>query len=494
MENPVTRRSFLQGSLAAAAVLAMPPIAPIARAAEKLGAPPAASLPHGKVIVVGAGLAGLAAAWELTQAGRDVTVLEAQTRAGGRVQTLREPFADGLYAEAGAMTVHDTHDWTIRFAQLCGVPLDPVPPTSGATLYHLRGQRIVQDPHHESPWPLDLTPEERALGRRGMWERHVQPLFSQIGDEGSPGWPGPEAAAFDAFSFAELLRRRGASPGAVALLRLGFPDLLGDGADEVSALDLLREAAQRARAQQFFSVRGGSDRLPSALAARLARFIEYGSPVVRLEQDAGAVRAVVRGEAGHRTLTADHLICTLPFSVLRAIDVAPAFSAEKRRAIAELQYTSVARIFLQTRTRFWEAQGLSGNVLSDLPWMSVFARPALSTTPRGVLESYRAGAQARRIAKLENPLRDAVQGVTVALPELPEQVEGGCCKLWDEDPWARGAYTWFKPGQMRALLPHLSCSEGRVVFAGEHTSDHPGWMQGALASGVRAAREILSLT
>jgi monoamine oxidase len=439
------------------------------------------------VLVVGAGLAGLAAAYELTQAGHEVTVLEARTRAGGRVQTLREPFADGLHAEAGAATVSDTHDWTIHYARLFDLPLDPVPHSPGAILYQARGRRIGD----EASLPFDLTPEEKALGRRGIRERYLLPLLHQVGDTTAPGWPGPELAELDRVSFAELLKSRGASPGAVSLLRMGFPDLLGDGADAVSGLDLLREAAQRDASKQSFTVRGGSDRLPLALAARLTGSIQYGSPVVRIEQDATGVRAVVRTGDVHRTLRGDYLICTVPFPVLRNVEIVPALPAEKRRAIAELQLTSVARIFLQTRTRFWEPQGLSGVVLTDRPW-SLFPRPADPDSRRGILESYWAGVEARRIEKTgESPLPLAVRETAAVFPELPEQFEGGAAKLWDEDEWARGAYTWFKPGQMRTLLPVIARSEGRLLFAGEHTSDHPGWMQGALASGVRAAREVM---
>jgi len=272
---------------------------------------------------------------------------------------------------------------------------------------------------------------------------------------------------------------------------MGFPDLLGDGADAVSALDLLREAAQRAAAKQSFTVRGGTDRLPLALASRLTDRIQYGSPVVRIEQDATAVRVVVKTGGTHRTLSADHLICTVPFPVLRSIEISPPLPAEKRRAIAELQLTSVARVFLQTRTRFWESQGLSGLVLTDRPWI-VFARTPDPASRRGILESYSAGIEARRMAKnQESPLRQAVREASAAFPELPGEFEGGVAKLWDEDEWARGAYSWFKPGQMQSFLPVISRTEGRLLFAGEHTSDHPGWMQGALASGVRAAREVM---
>ena len=71
-----------------------------------------------------------------------------------------------------------------------------------------------------------------------------------------------------------------------------------------------------------------------------------------------------------------------------------------------------------------------------------------------------------------------------------ENFEGGGSKCWDEDVWARGGYAWFRPGQMTSLLPHIAAAEGRVHFAGEHASAWPGWMQGALESGNRAAREV----
>ena len=76
------------------------------------------------------------------------------------------------------------------------------------------------------------------------------------------------------------------------------------------------------------------------------------------------------------------------------------------------------------------------------------------------------------------------------LPAISEHYEGGASVCWDEDVWARGAYAWFKPGQMESLLPHIARPEGRVHFAGDHTSPWPGWMNGALQSGARAAREV----
>jgi len=99
--------------------------------------------PARKVIIVGAGLAGLSAAYELTRAGHDVTVLEAQTRAGGRVFTLREPFSDGLYAEAGAMYIPDTHDLTLHYVKEFNLSLDLRITPDLSYVNYVRGKRIL---------------------------------------------------------------------------------------------------------------------------------------------------------------------------------------------------------------------------------------------------------------------------------------------------------------------------------------------------------------
>ena len=107
--------------------------------------------------------------------------------------------------------------------------------------------------------------------------------------------------------------------------------------------------------------------LPKAFAERLADRIHYASPVVRIEQDAHGVKAVFQQVDSYHTLTADHLICAVPFTVQRDIEVAPAFSVEKQRAIEQLPYLSASKIFLQSKQRFWTREGLSGFGTTDLP-------------------------------------------------------------------------------------------------------------------------------
>ncbi|NJL28586.1 MAG: FAD-dependent oxidoreductase, partial [Thermoanaerobaculia bacterium] len=250
--------------------------------------------------------------------------------------------------------------------------------------------------------------------------------------------------------------------------------------------------AQRAASKQSFLVHGGSDRLPKALAAKLAERIHYGCPVHRIEHDATGVKAICRQAGSHRIFEAEQLICTLPFSVLGRVEFSPRLSPEKQRAIAELAYTSVARIFLQTSSKFWAAEGLSGTALTDMPQMALFEKMQSNRGPRGMLENYTAGAQARTVTAMlaEERVGWALAQASAVHPAIAEHFERGASKCWDEDEWARGAYPWFRPGTMTELLPHLGRAEGKVHFAGDVTSSHPGWMQGALASGVRAAAEV----
>jgi monoamine oxidase len=445
-----------------------------------------------KVIVVGAGLAGLSAAYELAQAGPDVSILEARARPGGRVETLREPFSEGLYAEAGAMNVFDNHHWTLKYIKHFDLTLDPIAPSGLSSILYIRGRRIEVKQGQQVRYPLALTPDEMQLGRKGMWDRYVGPVLKELGDCAAPDWPPASLKKYDGMTFYEFLRGQGASLDAASLLGLGGLGGLGDGARSVSALVLLREAAQRASMKQNYAIRGGTDLLPRAFAARLADKIRYGAPVVRIEHDARQVRVTFLRAGARERLVADRLICTVPFSILRHIEISPRFSETKQRAIEQLPYTSVARTYLQTRKKFWLDEGLSGSATTDLSNMMVFDGAPNQSATRGILETYLVGPRARQVTAMREGARiNSMLGmVEKAHPHIRENFEVGATKCWDEDEFARGAYAWFRPGQMTSLLPHVARPEGRVHFAGEHASSMFGWMQGAFESGNRAAREV----
>jgi monoamine oxidase len=488
MSDTLDRRRFLRQALAGAAAISAAPIRHLTSATLRARGAPTPQ----KIVVIGAGMAGLSAALDLLAKGHDVTVLEARTRPGGRVFTIREPFADGLYAEGGAMQVFDSHARVQRYIQQFGHEIDPIRPAPGIAVRHVMGKRIESSPGERIEWPFELTAAEREIDGRMLWQKYVVPTVQEVVQAELRDPLLRSLEKYDRITFSDFLRAQGASPAAMAILAIGLPSGLGDGPDHVSALDLLREAAHRSAAKQSFTIRGGTDRLPKALASRLADRIHDGTPVVRLEQQANGVRVVAVQGGTQRSFTADRIVCAIPFTVLRRLEVSPPFGREKRTAVEQLRYTSVARVFVQTRTRFWAADGLSGSASTDLPVMGVYERTLNQPGTRGILESYMAGANARRATTMREAdrLTMVLAGMAKVYPRIVDQYEGGASKCWDEDEWARGAYAWFEPGQMMALMPHIARPEGRIHFAGEHASTWPGWMEGALESAERVVREM----
>jgi len=442
---------------------------------------------------VGAGLAGLSAAYELTQAGHDVTVLEAQLRPGGRVCTLRAPFSDGLYAEVGAMHIPETHDLTLRYAQVFNLPLDPEPSFNAASISYVRGKRIVVRQAAKVDWPFVLSEDDKKLDTEGLLDKYeTTKAYEEIGDPAGAEWSVSALKKYDEVSYEKFLKRNGASDDAIALMTHGWDKLWGEGLETVSALTVLRDTASWLKARHNFKIHGGNDLLPRAFAERLKEQIHYGTPVVRIEQTDREVRAFFQSAGTRNAMTAERIVCAIPFSVLRTLEISPPFSPNKKKAVNELPYFSGARVSIQCRRKFWTDEGLNGSVFTDSPLGWVFDATLTQPGPRGILQCYAGGPNARRIMALGEEKRIAfvTEEMSRFYPAIGQYFEGGISKCWEEDPWARGASSWYKPGQMAELWPHMARPEGRIHFAGDHTSPYIRWMQGALYSGNRVATEI----
>jgi monoamine oxidase len=435
----------------------------------------AASIAYGrapkKIIIAGAGLAGLSAAFELIQAGHQVTVFDARDHPGGRVLTLRDTFADGQHAEAGAETFAQTHNFVHHYVQ--ALQLETLPAWNYGKLTSLvfRGGRS--------------SPSTFALSGK-----YIVPAVKEIGNPLAPGWPSAEILRqFDRVSMAEMLQSRGASPEEIAELQVTYSDSWDNGTSPDSALCLLRDEAI-ARQGASFRIRGGNDQLPVALARKLGSRIHYRATLESIRQNEKQVTIAINTSGRRSHISGDYLICAIPFTVMRSVEVSPAFSERKQRALRELTYNSVTRVFVQSPTRSWIANGLSGYAATDLPIGTVWDCTEGQAGARGILECYTSGERARRLASLSEPqrVRTAIENLQKVFSGV--QSEKTVSIAWDADPLVKGAFAWFKRNQMAILLPHIASPEGRVFFAGEHTSPWFGWMQGALESGNRAAREV----
>lgn len=473
------RRDFLtRGALAASVAPLLDPLAsaPGVEPLERRGSPQ-------RVIVVGAGLAGLCAAHQLVRAGHEVLVLEAQRRAGGRVETWRD-FAEELSAETGATRIPAHHFATLKYVKAFGLELDPFR-AAGATTYHVDGRNQVEMPR---------TAEGLALAP--LLDRAYGGLLARLGDASAHGWTPPaDLRRYDAMTFTDLLREAGLSESDIRLRRTalaGWDDTVPGEGD--SALRRLRTLALESPGAAYHRIRGGNDRLPRAFALRLADRIRYGCPVVRIERLAAGLRVVWNEPSGTQAQAADRVVLAIPFTLLRRLEIAPPLSPEKARAVARLSYAASTKVFLQTRTRFWENQGLNGFAYTDLlDSMQVWELGHAQPGPRGLLVAYTKMSGSHALDALDEDRRvaSALDAVARVRPELPRQFEGGRSKSWMEDPWARGAFAILRPGDSLDLEPHIGTPEGRLHFAGEHTSPWlGGWMHSALESGERAAREV----
>ncbi|HKR21482.1 MAG TPA: FAD-dependent oxidoreductase, partial [Pyrinomonadaceae bacterium] len=234
------------------------------------------------------------------------------------------------------------------------------------------------------------------------------------------------------------------------------------------------------------TIKGGMDLLPKAFAARLGNKILYGAAVVKIEQDDKQASVKFLKEGSALRMVADVILCTIPFSVLRHLDL-PALSSRKRDLIKQTHYDNVSRVYLQTKTRFWEKKRLNGFAFTRGAieiWQPTWDQPS----ERGILMSYSRQTEADRIASLKENKRIAttLDLVDPIFNGLRANFERGFSKCWNEDEYSRAA--WGFVGFENLLT--ATANEGRIYFAGEHLSPLYSWIQGALISATNAVRQI----
>ncbi|MCA1588218.1 MAG: flavin monoamine oxidase family protein [Chloroflexi bacterium] len=446
------------------------------------------------VVVIGAGLAGLVAAFELKRRGHRPILLEAQNRVGGRVYTLRS-FAPGLYAEAGAMRIPRAHDLTIGYCELFGLEMRPFVMGNPRGLVHVGGVRMTAQEAGERPeqLPFALSDTERGRSATELWDEAIAELRSMVEADAPAAWE-QIVRDYDRYSLYDFLRLRGLSEGAIeyyAVMNFLESDL------HTAFVEVLREELGRAYVDMQEIV-GGMDRLPDGFFAELRADVRLGAEVYALDQDPGSVTVHYKTEAGRFTARGDYAICTLPFSVLRTVDAVKPFSRGKQRAIRQLNYHASTKILFQVRRRIWEeADGIQGGAtVTDLPIRRMNYPTPDPSTERGILlASYTWGQDALQWGAMdpETRLEEALDDVSRIHPGIREVFEVGASHAWYGDRWARGAFALFAPEQQTTLQAGITAPEGRIFFAGEHCSLYHAWIQGALESGIRAAREIHSL-
>ncbi len=445
-----------------------------------------------KVIIVGAGLAGLSAGYELKRAGHTPIILEAQQRIGGRVYTLRDPFTEGLYAEVGAMRIPRAHSLTMAYIEKFGLKTNDFTMDNLNAYYYLGGKKMRASEAHADPSLMGFEVSAKEAGKTSgqMYMEALKPLLNMLEKDGDAAWD-EIVAKYDQYSTREFLELNGWSEGMIEMFGLLANQ---ESVMNSSFLELFREDSGNYYTNMV-EIQGGTDRLPHAFLPELKENIRFGAKMIAMDQSLNDVTIHYQTHAGRFSETGDYAIITVPFPVLRHVEVLKPFSRAKNRAIRQLHYDASAKILFQCKRRFWEDDDgiFGGGTITDLPIRNLYYPDHGRETGRGIiLASYTWSEDAQRWGSLkpDDRIVQALDDVAEIHPQIMKEFEVGTSWMWHDDEFAGGAFALFDPGQQTLLHDEIVKPEGRIHFAGEHTSLHHAWIQGAFESGLRAAIAI----
>ena len=515
--NP-TRRDFLTmvGAVGGAALMyqtmgmmglaqASPYAGPI-----KLGTAPA----NKKVLVLGAGIAGMVAAMELRDAGYEVEVIEFRDVAGGRCWTIRAgdtyeelggavqkvDFAEGNYFNPGPWRVPYNHYGIIDYCRRLGVELEPLIQINNFAYVHSKDA-------------LDGKPV-RYREINSDFRGHISDLLSKVTNQGALDEVLSEE---DKENLLAGLRTFGALnadneyvSGNTASARRGYERAPGGGVDgapianEIMDLSTLLSSGLWSRlatsealnsSMPIFQPKGGMDMIARAMAENLGDLVKYRKRVTQIRQDDDGVTVVYedmdQGDA-EVTTTADYCVCTIPFSILGQID--HDFSSSLSNVISTMSYNASIKVGVEFKRRFWEEDEhiYGGTTYTDLP-ISQISYPSndyLSDKPGVLLGCYSWGATAYQFSSMtpEERISRTVEFGSQIHPQMKEEFKAGVAVAWHRVPWTLGCYGAWQDKE--AQYQDGVAMDRRIVCAGEHLSYLPAWMEGALLSSLDAITRL----
>lgn len=460
-----TRREMLQQSLAAAAGVLL---------SERIGVGQAGR----RVVVVGAGFSGLTAAYELSRAGYDVTVVEARGRLGGRIVTFND-FVPGKVVEGGGELIGSNHPTWIAYAER----------------FKLDFLDVTEDEDAEFPIVLGGT-RLGADAAEALWEELEKVVLSMNGDaarvtDADRPWTTSDADALDRRTLASWIQQLNTSEQCKRALDAMMVADNGVRTEWQSYLANLAMVKGHGLEKfwtdtEVYRCRGGNQQLARRLAAAVGESrVGLGTPVEAI-RDSG--RGVTVTLANGKRIEADDVIVTAPPSVWNKIAFEPALPV----ALVPQMGTNVKGL-LHVQRQFWRRAELAPDLLSDGPVNLTWEGTDNQKGPGAALVAFSGGADAdtcrswpaaRRFENYLADLEKVYRGIRPAFVK-------GRFMDWPSDVWAKASYSFPAPGQVTSLGPLLWADRGRIRFAGEYTSyAFMGYMEGALHSGALVARSL----
>jgi monoamine oxidase len=443
---------------------------------------------HRTVTVIGAGLAGLAAAYDLYRAGWTVTVLEARPRVGGRVQSVRS-FLHGQVAEAGGEFIEESHTRMLAFAKEFNLPLGRVDRWQGqkedwASLAGRSGPLI-----DASLWGTNLQEQVDHV-----W-RALAELGKLVPDPERPQ-AALEAAPLDQQSALDWIHSLDAHPLAKKYFIQHIRAEYTTEPERFSLLDLARNASMYYLSEfrgENYRVIGGNDRIPCALADLLPD-VRLNAEVTSVRHLADQVAVTYKQNDTYQTLHSTFVILAIPLTTARQIDFHGSLPPAYQHMVAGVSYGSVTKVLIQYRKRFWEEKGWNGRLATDAPIIYTWHATSHIESEDGILTVYTGGDPAVQLSALpdEERIHLAMAEIEKLFPGSSSLVEHTATVAWPNEPFTRGSYMALAPGEVTAHWEALMNPAGRLFFAGEHATPLQGYMEGAVESGQRAANNILS--
>ncbi|MFM9067559.1 MAG: flavin monoamine oxidase family protein [Planctomycetota bacterium] len=456
--------------------------------------------------IVGAGLAGLMAARQLTRAGCKVTLYEASQSLGGRVSSDRETFP-GQVAELGGELIDNLHKTMLGLAQEFDLAIEDVNKVDGDVYYHFFGQDYSE---------TAVVDEFRQFVP--IMKDDVRRLSGTISANGfTSNDRRQDLISLQSYLDGNNSGRTPASPLIREVIRVAYTIEYGLDAFEQSSINFLHfiHADNRSEFQPWGLVSddrhhivGGNHQIVTRLAEELAPSIQLGRLLTRVSRrsDGSIQLDFASGKSASRVH--DRVILAIPFTTLRRVELAANLSLPlwKRDVIAKFSLGANSKQMVGFRGRPWAEQGSNGASYSDLDHLQCTweTNAARSSPQQAILTNFTGGLAAVAVNS-DRPQQEAA----MFLADLEQVFSGASSRAivdgrnyrtvvanWAHNPLARGGYTCYRPGDFTTLAGLEGLPIGNLHFAGEHTDSFYSWqgfMEGACLSGLRAAEEVLKV-
>lgn len=440
------------------------------------------------VTIIGAGLAGLSAAYDLQRAGWQVIVLEARERVGGRVHTVRS-FSNGLVAEGGGEFIEESHARLRALANQFGLKLAPTGNWRGEVndwiAFDGRAGRIS----NAKVWGTDLMAEiERG------WELMFG-LSQYVPDPYQPQLA-REAERLDVQSSLDWIQAQDLHPFAKKYFIQHIRSEYTCEPERLSLLDLARNTSmyytESARPPSM-RVIGGNDQIPCALADTLPD-VRSNAVVkaIRLRPDGVAV--AFQQADSQLTLDSDFAILAIPLTSARSIDFNGSLPTAHQRLVNDISYGAVTKVLIEYRKRFWQERNWNGRLTTDAPIVITWHATSHFEHERGIITAYTGGGPGAQLSALSDDerIKVAVAEIERLFPGSSDLIESTATIAWRNEPFTGASYMALAPGDVLIHWKTLFEPAGRLFFAGEHATAFQGFMEGAVESGQRAAATIIA--